>query len=90
MSDPTGYHTITDTYLAALTGDYSGSLPTPVTQTHILLAKLCERGIGGGGGSTDLTEIKAQIAALQTAVSGLESDMGDVKTALESIVEVSE
>lgn len=37
-----------------------------------------------------MAEMSTKIAALQTAVSGLESDMGDVKTALESIVEVSE
>lgn len=37
-----------------------------------------------------MADMSTKIAALQTTVSGLESDMGDVKTALESIVEVSE
>lgn len=104
MSDLSKPNTITETYLAALTGDYTGAIPAPVTRTHSYLAKICENGIGSGGESADLTEVKAQIAALQTEVSGLESDMnrvkseisalasdmGDVKTALESIVEVSE
>lgn len=104
MSDLTKPNTITETYLSMLSGDYSGGLPAPVTKQHEYLAKICKNGIGGSGGSADLTEVKAQIAALQTEVSGLESDMnrvnteisslasdmGDVKTALESIVEVSE
>ncbi len=104
MSDSTNPNTITEMYLATLAGDYSGELPVPVTKQHEYLEKICKNGIGSGGGSADLTEVKAQIAALQTEVSGLESDMnrvnteisalisdmGDVKTALESIVEVSE
>lgn len=104
MSNLTNPNTITEMYLATLSGDYSGELPAPVTRIHEYLAKICKNGIGSGGGSADLTEVKAQIAALQTVVSGLESDvnhvnteisslasdMGDVKTALESIVEVSE
>lgn len=83
MSDLSKPNTITETYLAALTGDYTGELPAPVTRLHLYLAKLCAIGIGSGGDSADLTGIRQQLAAL-------ESDIGDIKTALESIVEVDE
>ena len=45
MSDLSKPNTITETYLAALTGDYTGAIPAPVTRIHEYLAKICENGI---------------------------------------------
>ena len=137
MSDLTKPRTNDELFLAAISGDYSGPLPKPLTRAQEYLAKIYENGVGSGsgGGSTDLAEVKASISALQTAVAALqetahthenkefldslqvylnktfstvtagyeeadkalservttlESSMGDIQTALASIVEVSE
>lgn len=136
MSDLTKPRTNDELFLAAISGDYSGELPAPTTKMQEYLAKICKNGTGGGGGeSTDLTEVEASISALQTAVAALqetahthenkellddlqvylnktfstvtagyeaadrelserittlETSLGDIQTALENIVEVSE
>ena len=136
MSDLTKPRTNDELFLAAISGDYSGKLPAPTTRVQEYLAKIYKNGmVGGGGGSTDLTEVEASISALQTAVAALqetahthenkefldglqvylnktfstvtagyeeadkalaervttlETSLGDIQTALENIVEVSE
>lgn len=136
MSDLTKPRTNDELFLAAISGDYSGELPAPTTKMQEYLAKICKNGTGGGGGeSTDLTEVEASISALQTAVAALqetahthenkefldglqvylnktfstvtagyeeadkalaervttlETSLGNIQTALENIVEVSE
>lgn len=137
MSDLTKPRTNDELFLAAISGDYSGPLPKPLTRAQEYLAKIYENGVGGGSGgeSTDLTEVEASISALQTAVAALqetahthenkaylddiqitlskylstfsteykeadiglnkritdlETSLGDIQTALASIVEVSE
>ena len=136
MSDLTKPRTNDELFLAAISGDYSGELPAPTTRVQEYLAKIYKNGmVGGGGGSTDLTEVEASISDLQTAVAALqetahthenkefldglqvylnktfstvtagyeeadkalaervttlETSLGDIQTALENIVEVSE
>lgn len=136
MSDLTKPRTNDELFLAAISGNYSGKLPAPTTRVQEYLANIYKNGmVGGGGGSTDLTEVEASISALQTAVAALqetahthenkefldglqvylnktfstvtagyeeadkalaervttlETSLGDIQTALESIVEVSE
>lgn len=136
MSDLTKPRTNDELFLAAISGNYSGELPAPTTRVQEYLAKIYKNGmVGGGGGSTDLTEVEASISALQTAVAALqetahthenkefldglqvylnktfstvtagyeeadkalaervttlEASLGDIQTALENIVEVSE
>ena len=136
MSDLTKPRTNDELFLAAISGNYSGKLPAPTTRVQEYLAKIYKNGmVGGGGGSTDLTEVEASISALQTAVAALqetahthenkefldglqvylnktfstvtagyeeadkalaervttlETSLGDIQTALENIVEVSE
>lgn len=136
MSDLTKPRTNDELFLAAISGNYSGKLPAPTTRVQEYLAKIYKNGmVGGGGGSTDLTEVEASISALQTAVAALqetahthenkefldglqvylnktfstvtagyeeadkalaervttlETSLGDIQTALESIVGVSE
>lgn len=136
MSDLTKPRTNDELFLAAISGNYSGKLPAPTTRVQEYLAKIYKNGmVGGGGGSTDLTEVEASISALQTAVAALqetahthenkefldglqvylnktfstvtagyeeadkalaervttlEASLGDIQTALENIVEVSE
>lgn len=63
-----------ETYLAKLTGDYSGELPDPITRIDFYLKKLVESGgtSGGGGGSgieVDPTLTKSGQAA-DAAVTG--------------------
>ena len=136
MSDLTKPRTNDELFLAAISGNYSGKLPAPTTRVQEYLANIYKNGmVGGGGGSTDLTEVEASISALQTAVAALqetahthenkefldglqvylnktfstvtagyeeadkalaervttlETSLGDIQTALENIVEVSE
>lgn len=136
MSDLTKPRTNDELFLAAISGNYSGKLPAPTTRVQEYLAKIYKNGMGGGGGgSTDLTEVEASISALQTAIAALqetahthenkefldglqvylnktfstvtagyeeadkalaervttlETSLGDIQTALENIVEVSE
>ena len=74
MSDLTKPRTNDELFLAAISGDYSGLLPKPLTRAQEYLAKIYENGVGGGSGgeSTDLTEVEASISALQTAVAALQ------------------
>lgn len=73
MSDLTKPRTNDELFLAAISGNYSGKLPAPTTRVQEYLAKIYKNGmVGGGGGSTDLTEVEASISALQTAVAALQ------------------
>ncbi len=74
MSDLTKPRTNDELFLAAISGDYSGPLPKPLTRAQEYLAKIYKNRVGGGSGgeSTDLTEVEASISALQTAVAALQ------------------
>lgn len=73
MSDLTKPRTNDELFLAAISGNYSGKLPAPTTRVQEYLANIYKNGmVGGGGGSTDLTEVEASISALQTAVAALQ------------------
>lgn len=57
--------TITDAYLAAIAGDYTGTLPKPMTKTHVLLEKIAN------SGSTDVGNLS------KVAFSGSYNDLID-------------
>ena len=74
MSDLTKPITKDEVYLAAISGDYSGELPAPMTRVQEYLERIAKNGVGSGSGgrSTDLTEVETSISALQTAVAALQ------------------
>ena len=51
MSDLTKPRTNDELFLAAISGDYSGPLPKPLTRAQEYLAKIYENGMSGSGGS---------------------------------------
>lgn len=51
MSDLTKPRTNDELFLAAISGDYSGPLPKPLTRAQEYLAKIYKNGMSGSGGS---------------------------------------
>lgn len=53
MSENLEPQTKTETYLAAISGDYAGELPKPVTKEHVYLKKIAQNGMGSSSEIAD-------------------------------------
>lgn len=90
MSDLTKPRTNDELFLAAISGDYTGSLPKPLTRVQEYLEKIAKNGTGGE--TVDLSEYakKEELLEIEKDVGKLLNDSTrHVHTNMQSLMEIT-